>query len=104
LDENPAVAQTAAPAEGHFHPKGKAPSKFTREVLEKSKATLPFDDTRDLEEQKKGFIAPMKQLKIDADAGHVAWDMARFQFLDQEKEFDMLRRKPTASTVLLARF
>ena len=90
LDENPAVAQTAAPAEGHFHPKGKAPSKFTREVLDKSKATLPFDDTRDLEEQKKGFIAPMKQLKIDADAGHVAWDMARFQFLDQEKEFDSI--------------
>ncbi len=75
---------------GHFHPKGKAPSKFTLEVLEKAKATLPFADKRDFEEQKKGFIAPMKDLKIMADAGHVAWDMERFQFLDEQDEFDSI--------------
>ena len=36
----------------------------------------------DFEEQKRGFIAPMKELKIKADAGHVAWDMERFQSLN----------------------
>ena len=82
LDENPAVAQPAAPAEGHFHPKGKAPSHHTREALKNAKTTLPFADERDFEEQKKGLIAPMKELKIKADAGHVAWDMERFQFLE----------------------
>ena len=45
------------PLKGHFHPKGKAPSKFTIEALKQAKATLPFDDTRDFDEQKKGLIA-----------------------------------------------
>jgi alkyl sulfatase BDS1-like metallo-beta-lactamase superfamily hydrolase len=86
----PARAQQIDPLKGHFHPKGKAPSKFTIEVLEKAKATLPLADTRDFEEQKKGFIAPMQDLKIMADAGHVAWDMERFQFLDAKDDFDSI--------------
>ena len=85
-----ARAEAAPPLTGHFHPKGKAPSKFTLEVLRQAKAGLPFDDVRDLEEQKKGFIAPMKDLQIKADAGHVAWDMKRFQFLDEQDEFDSI--------------
>ena len=32
------------PLEGHFHPKGKAPSEYTREILEQVKGTLPFAD------------------------------------------------------------
>jgi alkyl sulfatase BDS1-like metallo-beta-lactamase superfamily hydrolase len=90
LDDAPVRAQGVAPLEGHFHAKGKPPSKFTLEVLKNAKSTLPFSDTRDLEEQEKGFIAPMKELKIKADAGHVAWDMERFQFLDAEEEFDSI--------------
>ena len=58
--------------------------------MKKAKATLPFADKRDFEEQKKGLIAPMKDLKIMADAGHVAWDMERFQFLDTQDEFDSI--------------
>lgn len=94
LGEASAQAQEATGAatlaDGHFHPKGKAPSKFTLEALKNAKSTLPFADTRDIEEQKKGFIAPMKELKIKADAGHVAWDMERFQFLDEKEEFDSI--------------
>jgi len=90
FDAAPARAQQIDPLQGHFHPKGKAPSKFTLEVLRKAKETLPLGDTRDFEEQKKGFIAPMKPLKITADAGHVAWDMERFQFLDEQDEFDSI--------------
>jgi alkyl sulfatase BDS1-like metallo-beta-lactamase superfamily hydrolase len=88
LDGNSAEAQAAAPAQGHFHPKGKAPSKFTKEVLRKAKASLPFGDTRDFEEQKRGLIAPMTELQIKNDAGKIAWDMKQFQFLDQQQEFD----------------
>jgi hypothetical protein len=51
---------------------------------------LPFADKRDFEELKGGLIAPMKDLKIMADAGHVAWDMERFQFLDKQDEFDSI--------------
>jgi len=91
LDDNPAQAQgTAAPLAGHFHPKGKAPSQSTLDVLRQARGALPFDDTRDLEEQKKGLIARMPDLKIMADAGHVAWDMERFQFLDRQDDFDSI--------------
>ncbi len=85
-----AVAEPASLAPGHFHPKGKAPSKFTREILTKARANLPFEDTRDIQEQRKGLLAQMKDLQIQADAGHVAWDMKRFQFLDEQDEFDSI--------------
>ncbi len=90
LDIAPARAQQIDPLAGHFHPKGKPPSKVTLDVLAKAKASLPFADRRDFEEQQKGFIAPMKDRKIMADAGHVAWDMERFQFLDGQEEFDSI--------------
>ncbi|WP_202921123.1 alkyl/aryl-sulfatase [Anatilimnocola aggregata] len=90
LEQSPVRAQDSTPLTGHFHPKGKAPSVFTRAVLQEAKATLPFADKRDFEEQKKGLIAPMKDLKITADAGHVAWDMERFQFLDKQADFDSI--------------
>ena len=85
LEAPRAHAQQIDPLRGHFHPKGKAPSKFTIETLAKAKADLPFADKRDFDEQAKGFIAPMKDLKIMADAGHVAWDMERFKFLDSAR-------------------
>ena len=67
-----AMAQTE-----HFHPKGKPPSEHTLKVLKEASATLPFSDTRDFEEEKKGFIAAPESWKIMADAGNVAWDMER---------------------------
>lgn len=93
LGDSPARAQEASatpPLKGHFHPKGKAPSAHTLEVLRQAKTGLPFDDTRDFDEQKKGLIAAMKELTIKADAGHVAWDMERLRFLDQQEEFDSI--------------
>ena len=86
-----AIAQEAAtPLAGHFHPKGKAPSSFTLDILKQAKSMLPFGDTRDLDEQKKGLIAQMPELQIKADAGHIAWDMKRFQFLDEQEDFDSI--------------
>jgi alkyl sulfatase BDS1-like metallo-beta-lactamase superfamily hydrolase len=84
-----ATAARQAPA-GHFHPKGKPPSEHTLRRLKEAHATLPFADTNDFEEQAKGFIAPMKSGRIMADAGHVAWDMERFQFLEGQEEFDSI--------------
>jgi len=90
LEQNSAQAQGSVPLAGHFHPKGKAPSPFTLDILRSAKADLPFADTRDFAEHNKGLIAPMTDLKIMADAGHVAWDMKRYQFLDQQEEFDSI--------------
>ncbi|MGB9274539.1 MAG: alkyl sulfatase dimerization domain-containing protein [Terrimicrobiaceae bacterium] len=100
LGESSVRGQEPAPLKGHFHPKGKAPSKFTREVLKQATAKLPFVDKRDFEEQKKGFIAPMKDLKIMADAGHVAWDMGRFRFLEEKEEFDSIHPSLLRQSVL----
>ncbi|MGH7485555.1 MAG: hypothetical protein ACREMY_08115, partial [bacterium] len=41
----------------HFDPKGKPPSKYTIELQNRLRKTLPFEDKRDFEEAKKGFIA-----------------------------------------------
>ena len=90
LDEIPARAQGSAPLKGHFHPKGKPPSKHTLRVLAEARNTLPFSDTRDFEEQKKGLIAEMTQMQIPADAGHVAWDKSRFDFLNEDREWDSI--------------
>ena len=91
LEGGPAAAQAPRPPlAGHFHPKGKAPSPRTVEILKAARASLPFGDTRDFDEQKRGLIAPMTEMIIPADAGHVAWDMASFQFLDSQDEFDSI--------------
>jgi alkyl sulfatase BDS1-like metallo-beta-lactamase superfamily hydrolase len=90
LNESPARAQGAAPLHGHFHPKGKAPSSHTLQVLKNARNGLPFADTRDFDEQRRGLIAEMKDLKIMADGGHVAWDMEQFQFLDRQDDFDSI--------------
>ncbi len=88
---NALLEQSGAATPGetqHFHPKGKPPSKYTKAVLERARTALPFADKRDFEEQKKGFIAAPKSMKIMADAGHVAWDLERYQFLLEDQKID----------------
>jgi alkyl sulfatase BDS1-like metallo-beta-lactamase superfamily hydrolase len=100
LGESTARPEEPAPLKEHFHPKGKAPSKFTLEVLKQARSKLPFADKKDFEEQKKGLIAPMKDLKIKADAGHVAWDIERFQFLEKQEDFDSIHPSLLRQSVL----
>ncbi len=90
LDDFAALAQEAAPLEGHFHPNGKAPSQYTLDVLDKARDALPFSDRLDFDEQQRGLIAEMPDKKIMADAGHVAWDKERFDFLNSDTDFDSI--------------
>jgi alkyl sulfatase BDS1-like metallo-beta-lactamase superfamily hydrolase len=80
-------ATAKAGASDHFDPKGKAPSSFTVAKWEELKNTMPFEDKRDFEEQKKGFIAAPDYREIKAEDGHVAWSMGRYDFLLEGKEF-----------------
>ena len=93
LEDGFAAAQPT-PAQGpladHFHRLGKAPSRHTIAVLEEARRTLPFADTRDFEEQRRGFVAPIPERRIPNDAGGVAWDMDRFNFIDQQDSFDSI--------------
>jgi len=90
LDDAVAHAQEAAPLDAHFHPKGKAPSRYTNAVHDDARRTLPFSDTQDFDEQKRGLIAEMPKQQIMADAGHVAWDKERFDFLNSDEDFDSI--------------
>src|SRR5512135_1946926 len=74
----------------HFDPKGKMPSKFTIELQNGLRKTLPFEDKRDFEEARKGFIAAPAYKQIMAEAGNVAWDMGNYEFLLQGKDFDSI--------------
>ncbi len=85
-----AVTDPGAMEGKHFHPKGKMPSKFTVELQNKWRQSLPFDDKTDFEEQKKGFIAAPDYKQIKAEAGHVAWDMGSYEWLLQGKDFDSI--------------
>ena len=71
----------------HFDPKGKAPSEFTIAKWEELKNTLPFEDKRDFEEQKKGFIAAPDFTQIMAEEGYVSWDIGQYDFLLEGKDF-----------------
>jgi alkyl sulfatase BDS1-like metallo-beta-lactamase superfamily hydrolase len=80
----------SAAQDKHFHPKGKMPSKFTVELQNGLRKSMPFEDKRDFEENKRGFIAAPEYKQIMAEAGHVAWDMGQYEFLLQGKDFDSI--------------
>ncbi|MCT8162129.1 alkyl/aryl-sulfatase [Pseudoruegeria sp. SHC-113] len=71
----------------HFHPKGKAPSAHTRAVLEAAAQALPFHDRQDFEECARGLIAQMPSKVIKAEAGNDAWDMGKFDFIDEAEGY-----------------
>ena len=85
---------------GHFDSKGKAPSEFTIAKWEELKNTMPFEDKRDFEEQKKGFIEAPEYTEIMADAGHVAWSMGKYSFLLEDKEYQSIHPSLQRQAVL----
>lgn len=84
------LADPGAKEGKHFHPKGKMPSQFTIDFQNGQRKTLPFEDQRDFEEAKRGFIAAPPYKQIMAEAGNVAWDMESYEFLLQGKDFDSI--------------
>lgn len=82
------VADPGAMQGKHFDPKGKMPSSYTVELQNGLRKTLPFEDKRDFDESKRGFIAAPTYKTIMADAGNVAWDVGSYDFLLQGKDFD----------------
>jgi alkyl sulfatase BDS1-like metallo-beta-lactamase superfamily hydrolase len=95
----PPPATTPQPS-GHFHPKGKLPSRYTVEQQQALRASLPFEDQRDFEESKRGFIAAPPYKQIKTEAGKVAWDMGSFEFLLQGKDFDSVHPSLQRQAVL----
>jgi alkyl sulfatase BDS1-like metallo-beta-lactamase superfamily hydrolase len=90
LQTLPATGAAFAVAGRLFHPLGKAPTAHTIAVLDEARRRLPFSDTRDFDENRRGLIAPMTERQIPNDSGGVAWDMDRFAFIDQRDSFDSI--------------
>lgn len=84
----------------HFHPEGKLPSEATKKIQEMFRQSLPFGDRRDFDEAKRGFIAAPDYKQIMADAGHVAWDMASYEWLLQDRQFDSIHPSLQRQAVL----
>jgi alkyl sulfatase BDS1-like metallo-beta-lactamase superfamily hydrolase len=94
-------SDSAAGASGHFDKKGLDPSSFTVAKWEELKSTLPFEDKRDFEEAKKGFIAEPSYRKIMAEAGTVAWNIGQYDFLLEEgKDFKSIHPSLQRQAVL----
>jgi len=90
-DADSGVVQEAVTVKGdHFHEKGKMPSQYTIEKQNALRKSLPFEDKRDFEEAKKGFIAAPPYKQIMAEKGHVAWDIGSYDWLLDGKDFDSI--------------
>jgi alkyl sulfatase BDS1-like metallo-beta-lactamase superfamily hydrolase len=83
-------AVVAADPTKHFDKKGKPPSRYTIELWEARRAGLPFEDKRDFDEAKKGFIAAPPYKQIMAESGNVAWDMGSYEWLLQGEKFESI--------------
>lgn len=84
----------------HFDPKGKPPSAVTSELRATQRKLLPFEDQRDFEEVQRGFIAAPPYRQIMAEAGHVAWDMASYDWLLEGQDFDSIHPSLLRQAVL----
>jgi alkyl sulfatase BDS1-like metallo-beta-lactamase superfamily hydrolase len=77
-------------AQDHFNEKGSPPSSLTSQLQDNLRNSLPFDDQRDFEESRRGFIAEPDSRQILAANGRVVWDMTRYDFLLEDTDFDSI--------------
>lgn len=74
----------------HFHELGQGASPATSAANAAAREQLPFEDERDFEEARRGFLAAPPYRQIMAYAGHVAWDMGSYDFLLSGQEFESI--------------
>ncbi len=55
---------------------------FTKEKNEQVLQELPFSDTQDFDDAKKGFVATLPKLVIPSSDGHNVWDITSYEFLN----------------------
>ncbi len=82
-----AFAQNSAP---HFDAKGAVPSTYTQAAQLALRTSLPFDDERDFEESRRGFIAAPSYRQILGANQNIVWDMTRYDFLLEGQALDSI--------------
>ena len=56
----------------------------TRMLNRAALASLPFDDTRDFEDARRGFLGSLSEVEIKNDQGRVVWSLRDYAFLADE--------------------
>ena len=74
----------------HFNTKGAPASVHTAALQQALRESLPFDDERDFDESRRGFIAEPASKQILGAQGNVVWDMGRYDFLVSGDEIDSM--------------
>ncbi len=77
-------------AEHHADVAAKPPSKHTMALQQALRDSLPFEDERDFEEQRRGFIAAPSYRRITDENGDVVWDIGKYDFLLAGEELDSI--------------
>lgn len=84
----------------HFHPLGRPASPHTVAAHRAARAALPFDDERDVEEARRGFVATPSERRILADDGKVVWDIGAYDFLLDGRTFESIHPSLQRQAVL----
>jgi alkyl sulfatase BDS1-like metallo-beta-lactamase superfamily hydrolase len=79
-----------ATAQDHFNDSGNQASEYTIALQQQLRASLPFEDERDFEESRRGFIAEPDYRQITTENGRVVWDMSRYDFLLNGDSYDSI--------------
>ena len=70
----------------------KPATSFTKEKNEQVLRELPFNDTQDFEDAKRGFIDTIPDKVIKNNFGSDAWNLTDYDFLDSKKYLIQLIR------------
>jgi alkyl sulfatase BDS1-like metallo-beta-lactamase superfamily hydrolase len=87
-------------AHRHFHELGQMPSEHTIAAHRATTSSLPFDDVRDFEEARRGFIAAPAERRILGASGNVVWDIGAYDFLLDGQTFESIHPSLQRQAVL----
>ncbi len=88
----------------HFHPLGQPPSQATVTLQQHARATLPFEDQRDFEESKRGFVAAPAFTEIKTAEGASVWKFGDYAFPAVEQDFDSIHPSLQRQAILNAQY
>ena len=88
----------------HSHPQAQPPSQATVALQRSARSALPFEDKRDFEESKRGFVAAPTYTEIKTAEGGSAWRFDSYKFLDTKQDFDSIHPSLQRQAVLNAQY
>ncbi len=81
-----ATVDSQAPSGSQSNP----PSAATTRLQQELRTRLPFEDRRDFDEHKRGFIAAPSYRRIVDDNGDQVWDIGQYDFLLNGEDIDSI--------------